>query len=100
MNLPRACYLAAGLSLAILGCKSGPTNLLALRAPSAAQLATHPPSVTESPVAFSTKPVPVAPAAFQEPLPQPSADAPAPTPHEFVGDVLSREWLQAEIEAR
>jgi len=46
-------------------------------------------------------PVPlVAPAAFQEPLPQPVIEQPPPNVQELTGETLSREWLQAEIEAR
>jgi len=46
------------------------------------------------PVLESLPGAPLAQAAFQEPLP------PGPPGNEVLGDVLSREWLAAEIEAR
>jgi outer membrane protein TolC len=42
---------------------------------------------------------PITKVAFQEPLPQPSAQL-STGAVEIVGDVLSREWLSAEVEAR
>lgn len=86
MNALRACCAAA--VLAAFGCR---TSQLA---PPRPQLA---PPVNAAPATSAPAP-PLAPVAYQEPLP------PAPPPgamsEEFNTDVLSREWLAAEIEAR
>src|SRR5258708_7392299 len=100
MHLPRACCLAVGLSLAMLGCKAGPSGQCAPRAPSPVPIAAQPQTATLAPAADASKSIPVTAVSFQEPLPQPSPETSFAAPQELVGVVLSREWLQAEIEAR
>ncbi|MBW8884623.1 MAG: hypothetical protein JF612_07565, partial [Planctomycetia bacterium] len=51
------------------------------------------------PLAVS-EPVRVAPANFQESLPGPVVDSPLAATSEVMEGVLSRQWLQAEVEAR
>lgn len=89
MNSLRAivCLAVAGLSLA--GCKSAPS---AARAPA---------PLASTPVAVSPDPRDIQPVAYQEPLPTPTS--PGILQHdqiEFPDGTLTRQWLQAEIEAR
>jgi outer membrane protein TolC len=106
MNVLRACCYAAALPLVAFGCQTGQ---LASRAPTrnavAAPQAT-PPVVANSrseprPSAYAV--VPASAIEYQESLPLPAAAAAglsSPSQEEFIGDVLTREWLEAEIEAR
>jgi outer membrane protein, heavy metal efflux system len=90
MTVLHTSCLAALLSAAFLGCKTAPIAPSATAAPTSAPL----------PSQAATSPAPVSNVAFHEPLPQPIGEPPPPSSHELMGDVLSREWLQAQIEAR
>ena len=104
MELLRAwCWAVLLLALAA-GCKTGQ---VASPSPSATGLVSAPPMTagplgavqqpdTAAPVA---RPTPIAAVHYQEPLPQPSSDTTG-VGERGIGDVLSREWLAAEIEAR
>ena len=106
MNVLRAYCYAVVLPLVAIGCQTGQ---LASRAPS--QTAVAAPQPTPPVVAISrSEPrhsaytvVPASAIESQESLPFPAASAAAglvPSQEELVGDVLTREWLQAEVEAR
>jgi cobalt-zinc-cadmium efflux system outer membrane protein len=98
----RAWCSATLLTLAALGCKTaqvasttpGRTNLAAVT-----PATPRPNADAGSAVPPVTAVAPVAKVNFQEALPHP-ADQLSPSAEDIVGDVLSREWLQAEVEAR
>src|SRR5689334_8555269 len=109
MNVRCAFWLATVVAASLAGCKSAPVQRpvpLAQASPaaekgsgvfgggnSATTGSSFPPKTPD--------PLPViAPAAFQEPLPQPIVEQPPPNFQEPTDQTLSREWLQAEIEAR
>jgi outer membrane protein, heavy metal efflux system len=124
MNLSRAWYWAAPLLVLAVGCKTGQTAR-SLRAESgfvAARSVSPIPIISASQAGPNERPPSIAsldgepapralsrPALgttsvtaveYQEPLPATPADKPGSIPQEIVGDVLSREWLATEIEAR
>ena len=110
MNLPRAWLLAAGLIVAIIGCRSSSV----WRTPSAALPAQGVGSLwreeslqngkatiaKDSRPLSPSEPATVAAVNFQEPLPRPVVAGPAVGTPEVMEGVLSRHWLQAEVEAR
>jgi len=102
MKIPCACCFAAILLLAI-GCKTAPLTSFARAQPEAMAVSrTTPPPETSTailPVTVTSR-RPVQTIDFQEPLPTPPAEQVGNSPQEIVADVLSRDWLQAEIVAR
>ncbi len=102
MSSLRASCIGTLLSLAALGCQ---TAQVASTAPvnesfAAAMPATlHPARAADQAPPLAIAVAPVATVEFQEPLPRPADQLP-PRPEEITGDVLSRESLVAEIEAR
>jgi outer membrane protein TolC len=90
----RACCCAALLAFALAGCKTGQ---VVSREPAPMQPLVQPAPTPPPPA----QPAPaIAGVAFQESLPSPPTGTPDATYHEILGDVLSREWLAREIEAR
>ena len=105
MILLRACCFVAAVSLATVGCRSSQIASPALARPTSVDVAEIP-----SPVAVADsleRPplrdvVPVVAIELQEPLPLPvrlPSDDADQAQQEVIGDVLSREWLEAEVEA-
>src|SRR5439155_26594766 len=110
MNLPRAWYLTAGLLLALFGCKS--QQMCDRSGSVATQQRVESPWRSEatpqvrSTVAKDSRLLPggeslgAAVVTYQEPLPRPAFDQAGAATQEVMDSVLSRQWLQAEIEAR
>lgn len=102
MKVARA-YCCVALLLAAVGCKSAPFASSAPAQPALIAVSRNVPSPENSAApapAKATGPRSIANVDFQEPLPMPPAEQVGNSSQEVVGDVLSREWLQAEIEAR
>jgi outer membrane protein, heavy metal efflux system len=101
MYWSRAACFAALLPMAALGCKSAPIRPAASKEqaspPFPAGVPASQPIVLRPPAA---SPHPIATVNFQESLPLSPGPAPTSIHEAFAGDVLSREWLQAEVEAR
>jgi hypothetical protein len=97
----RAWCCAGLLPLAAVGCKTA--QVVAPATAQSAALAEAAPLVSsrrqqETPSAAVVAP-PVAAVDFQDALPMPALQA-GTSSGEVIGDVLSREWLQVEVEAR
>jgi outer membrane protein, heavy metal efflux system len=80
--------------LAVLGCKAAPPRLSPI-----AHVALRPNQPLVPPAQISHEPL-IAPVSFQESLSVPLVPSTVHESETIVADVLSREWLQAEIEAR
>ncbi len=96
-------YCCAALLLVAIGCKTAPLASSAPAQPAVVTVSRRTPS-SENSAALATvavtRPRSVAAVDFQEPLPVPPAEQVGNSSQEVVGDVLTREWLQAEVEAR
>ena len=101
MYLPRACYVIAGFVVAVVGCRSGPRTQVAQSRNSSASVSAEQPTIGQArAVASVTTQPPITAANFQEPLPGPAVGTLSGTTPEVMESVLSRQWLQAEVEAR
>src|SRR5262245_3165983 len=100
MYLPRACYVIAGLAVAVVGCRSGPRNQVAQSRNPPASIFAEPTIGQPRAVASATTQPTVAAVNFQEALPRPVVDLPGGATPEVMESVLSWQWLQAEVEAR
>ncbi len=110
MNLPRAWFLAAGLIAAMVGCRSSsvwqsqsvgaPTQGVGSLSRNQTVPIGNPIVAKNSRPLSASEPATVAAASFQEPLPRLAVDGPSVDNSLVVEGVLSRHWLQAEVEAR
>jgi outer membrane protein TolC len=103
MMMLRTYCCATGLLLAVIGCKTAPlaSPVSAQSALVAVSRAAVPSETAVRKASATTKgPQPTVTVDFQEPLPTPPGAQVSNYPQEIATDVLSREWLQAEVEAR